>query len=72
MKKYIIWAPKYYKSNGIKVLYKLHDLLLEKGYDVYMYAQPTEYKCKYISPHRVWLGMRAEKSLKEIVICAER
>ena len=49
MKKYIIWAPKYYKSNGIKVLYKLHDLLLEKGYDVYMYAQPTEYKCKYIS-----------------------
>ncbi len=48
-KKYIIWAPKYCKSNGVKVLYKLHDMLCEKGYDVYMFAPPSEYKCRYIS-----------------------
>lgn len=48
---YIIYAPKYIKSNGARVLYKLADLLRLKGYEAYMYACPSDEfpKCNYIS-----------------------
>lgn len=37
MKKYIIWAPAYAGSNGIRALYKLYDLLKERGYETFIY-----------------------------------
>lgn len=42
MKKYIIYAPSYSKSNGVRVLYKLRQLLEDKGYDAYIYALFSE------------------------------
>ena len=54
MKKYIIWAPKYCHSNGVRVLYRLRELLEERGYEAYMYAPESDYDSKYldkITPH---------------------
>ena len=49
MKKYIIFAPKFTRNNGVQVLYKLWEKLTQKGYDAYIFAPPSDYKCKYIS-----------------------
>ena len=57
-KKYIIWAPQYDKSNGIIVLYKLHDALREKGYEAYIYSIPSEHKCNYITDSQITKEMR--------------
>ncbi len=36
---YIIYAPPYGKSNGIKALYTLHDILNKLGYKTYIYCK---------------------------------
>lgn len=36
---YIIYAPSYRKSNGIKTLYKLYDMLNELGHKTYIYCK---------------------------------
>lgn len=49
MKKYIIWAPQYAKSNGIRVLYKLAQQLEQKGYEAYIWCEAETCKdVKYI------------------------
>ena len=49
-KNYIIHAPKYSKSNGVRVLYKLGEELEKKGYKAYIYGPKSEEytKCEYI------------------------
>ncbi len=37
---YIIWAPPFCKSNGIRMLYRLYSCLEEKGYRVFIYSAP--------------------------------
>ena len=51
MKKgYIIYAPKYSKSNGVRVLYKLAEILKSKGFSAYVFAPPSdEIECDFIS-----------------------
>ncbi len=43
-KKYIIYAPSYTKSNGIRVLYALAEILQTQGFDVFMYALASREK----------------------------
>ena len=49
-KDYIIVAPKYSKSNGVRTLYRLAEELENKGYNVYVFAPKTkDVNCKFIS-----------------------
>lgn len=50
MKKYIIWAPEYMHSNGVRCLYRLAEVLEERGYQAYIYTYyPKKHnKIKYI------------------------
>ena len=49
-KDYIIVAPKYCKSNGVRTLYRLAKGLEAKGYKVYVFAAPSdEINCNFIS-----------------------
>lgn len=54
-KPYVICAPQYSKSAGCRVLFKLAELLEEKGYTAYVFAPPSdEYKkCRYITPKEI-------------------
>lgn len=49
-KDYVIVAPKYSKSNGVRTLYRLAMELENKGYNVYVFAPQTkDVNCKFIS-----------------------
>lgn len=49
-KGYVIYAPKYSKSNGVRVLYKLAETLKAKGFMAYVFAPPSdEIECDFIS-----------------------
>ncbi len=39
-KKYIVWAPPYEKSNGVRALYKLCEELNNFGYDAHVFSGP--------------------------------
>lgn len=41
---YVIYTPKYAASNGIRVLYKLADELIKRGYNVFLFSEPSEGK----------------------------
>jgi hypothetical protein len=43
MKKYIIWAPEYSKSNGVKTLYRLYKEIEKRGYEVYLYCKEKKF-----------------------------
>ena len=49
-KDYVIVAPKYSKSNGVRTLYRLATELEKKGYNVSVFSSPTkDINCKFIS-----------------------
>lgn len=47
-KKYIIYAPFFSRSNGVRALYQLYDLLSFQGYEVYMFCSQKCAGYKYI------------------------
>lgn len=66
-KKYIIYAPKYSKSNGVRVLYKLRQLLEKRGYEAYIFAPFSDeaLNTKYIK------NITSEMKKNDIVIYPE-
>ena len=47
---YVIYAPKYCASNGVRVLFKLADELIKRGHNVYLFSEPSQGKdYKYIN-----------------------
>ena len=65
-KNYIIYAPLYSKSNGVRVLYKLAELINSQGFNAYVFARPSkDVDCKFIN--KITDKMRSE----DIVIYPE-
>lgn len=66
---YVIYTPKYFVSNGIRVLFKLADELIERGYNVYLFSEPSEGKdYKYINKLNRYLRDNAVVVYPEIVL----
>ena len=59
-KPYVIYAPIYSKSAGCRVLYRLAELLEQKGYEAYVFAPPSDdyKKCNYISHKEITEELR--------------
>lgn len=58
LRPYIIWAPPYHKSNGIRALYRLYDELKLRGFEVYIWCTKPQYKDGYEYIHKISAQMR--------------